>query len=194
MTRPAFIRVLPAALLAVSWLFTLAQAAGPSDSGLSALARVLRRGRWTAADGPYVSRLLRRGESLRTRTPGGVTVLMFAALRGDLALMRSALRGGVEVDARTDDGVTALDHAVRSGRPEAVRLLLDAGADPNAADRLGRTPLMTAVHFRFREGIRLLLARGAAVNHRNRNGGMALAYTDGHPGLTRLLRQHGARP
>lgn len=169
-------------------------AANPSLSGLSPLARVLERGKWTRSDVDQVRRLIRQGESVRTHAPGGVTVLMFAARAGDVPLMRTALQRGVDVQARTEDGRTALAYAVGSRSPRAVRLLLEAGADVNAADtRYGRTPLMEATHCKFRDGIRLLLARGAAVNARNKNGRTVLAYTDGHPGLTRLLQQSGAR-
>ena len=186
-------RIALSAMVAGCWSLS-PLAANPSDSGLSALARVLQRGRWTGSDVAYVQRLLQRGESIHTQTPRGVTVLMFAAKAGDVRLMRAVLKGGVDVNARTEEGRTALMYAVSSRDPHKVRLLLDAGAEVNIADtRYGRTPLMDATHFKFRDGIKLLLARGAEINARNKNGRTVLAYTDGHPGITRLLRQNGAR-
>jgi uncharacterized protein len=164
----------------------------PSDSGLSALARVLQRGKWTAADLAYVRRLLHRGESIRTTTPRGVTVLMFAAQAGDLSLLRASLAGGVEVGARTDQGWTALHYAMSARSEEKLRALLNAGAEVNAADAGGRTPLMLAAHFKFRGGIGMLLAWGARIDARNRGGGTVLAYTDNHSGITALLLKHGA--
>jgi serine/threonine-protein phosphatase 6 regulatory ankyrin repeat subunit B len=119
---------------------------------------------------------------------------MFAAKAGDVRLMQAALKGGVDVNARTEEGGAALMYVMSSRDPQKVRLLLDAGAEVNIADtRYGRTPLMDAAHFKFRDGIKLLLARGAEINARNKNGRTVLAYTDGHPGITRLLGQHGAR-
>jgi len=128
--------------------------ADPSDSALSGLARVLHRGRWTAAQVHFARRMLRAGESIRTRSPRGVTVLMMAAKAGDVSLMRAALKAGVDVNARTDEGCTALSMAMVSRSPEKVRLLLDAGAHPDAADHHGRTPLMLAAQFKFRGGSR----------------------------------------
>jgi ankyrin repeat protein len=185
-----------AAALAALFLFHPFQAClgNPSDSGLSALARVLQRGKWTAADVAYVRRLLHRGESIRTTAPRGVTLLMFAAKAGDLSLVRAALAGGVDVRARTDQGWTALHYVMSSRSEEKLRALLNAGADVGAADRGGRTPLMLATHFKFREGIRMLLTRGARIDARNRNGRTVLAYTDDHPGVTALLLNHGAAP
>jgi ankyrin repeat protein len=184
----ASVTAIGAAIAAVSPGF-----ANPSYSGLSPLTRILERGgKWTARDVARAKHLLRAGESIRTRTPRGMTVLMLAAKAGDLTLVRAALKGGVDVNARTQEGLTALWLAMASRDPQKVRLLLDAGADVDAVDSYGRTPLMMATTFRFREGARLLLARGADVNARNRNGHTALAYTEGHPGLTRLLVAHGA--
>lgn len=167
-------------------------AAQPAGSPSRALARVLDRGKWSRTDVENARRAFLAGASLRTQGSRGVTTLMFASRSGDLALMRRALRAGVEVNARTPGGLTALWYAMATRDTQKVRLLLDHGARVDHTDSDGRTPLMHATHFKFRGAIELLVARGAKVNARNDKGFTALAYTDAHPGITNLLRQHGA--
>lgn len=167
-----------------------APTATPAETALAAL---LESGKWDNADVEKAKRLLRQGASIRTRSLRGVTVLMMAAKSGDLSLMRAALRGGVDAKARTTEGFTALDFVMSSRNVDKLRLLLDAGADPNAATNGGRTPLMLATNFKFRDGINLLLSRGANINARNAKGYTALAYTDGHAGIIRVLRDKGIR-
>lgn len=174
-------------------VFALPAWGRPSSSPTAAVARVLDHGpKWSRADVETVRFALQQGTGLRTQSPRGVTLLMFAARCGDLNLMRSALRAGVDVNTRTHDGLTALWFVMATRNADKVRLLLDHGADPNLTESDGRTPLMLATHFKFRRGIDLLLRRGAKINARNDKGFTALAYTASHPGITRLLRVRGA--
>jgi hypothetical protein len=143
-------------------------------------------------DAANVRHLLRQGADIRTSGQHGATVLMFAACAGDLSLMKAALKGGVDVNARTDSGWTALMNVMCLRNEEKLRLLLDFGADVNAKDDGGRTALMLAVSFKFRNGINIMVARGADSHAKNSKGYSAPAYTDGHPGITRLLREQGA--
>lgn len=166
------------------------QRSNPHDEEL---VRVLDQGCWGRAHIEAARRLLRHGASIRTQGKHGATVLMLAARNGDFALMKAALDGGVDVNARSQGGWTALMHVMRSRNKDMVRTLLRAGADVNAQDAWGRTPLMFAAHFKFRGGINLLLSHGADINARNKRGHTVLAYTDEHPGLTRLLKEHGAK-
>lgn len=158
----------------------------------AALVQTLERGEWGRASVAAARQALRRGADARARSRQGVTALMFAARSGDLPLMRAVLRAGVDINAQTLWGQTALGYVMASRDVERVRFLLDHGARIDLADTEGRTPLMMATHFKFREGIELLLRRGARVNARNARGHTVLAYTDSHPGITRLLRARGA--
>jgi ankyrin repeat protein len=67
---------------------------------------------------------------------------MFAALYGDVALMRQLLAAGADPNAANAAGVTALMWAVPD--VERLRLLLDAGADVNAHCEEKRTALVIA--------------------------------------------------
>jgi len=171
-----------------------AQASAASAGRHTELVRILEKGgKWTSSDRDSVRSLIRSGTSIRTRSPRGVTVLMFAARAGDLAMMRAAIEGAVDVNARTVDDLTALWFVMSSRDANRVQLLLDAGANVDAVDSYGRTPLMMATHFKFRGGINRLLSRGANIHSRDHKGHTVLAFTDGHPGITRLLQVAGAR-
>ena len=156
------------------------------------LTRLLKKGDLDRSEIAAVHSLLRRGASIHTKCDDGSNVLMIAAASRDLPLLREALRQGVSVNSRDRIGHTPLLYGIY-GRDEAcVRMLLAAGSDVEARDYQGRSALMLATEFRFRDGINLLIAYGADINRRNGKGHTALVYTGGHPGLTRLLKQHGA--
>jgi ankyrin repeat protein len=176
---------------------TLSPVAARSDGSVSsaALAKILDRGKWTTDDRTSARELLRRGADPKSVGPKrGITVLMFAARLGEMGAMNTALKAGADVNARTRDGadLTALWFAAGSRNEKTLRRLLDAGAEVDPVDSYGRTPLMMATNFKFRAGIELLLARGANIRARNKSGRTVLAYTDHHPGITRLLQEHGA--
>src|SRR5690242_15090264 len=67
-----------------------------------------------------------------------------AAMRGDIALVRSLLQQKADVNQSQADGTTALHWAVRQDRMDLVDLLIGAGANVKAANGLGVTPLLLA--------------------------------------------------
>ena len=157
-----------------------------------ALARLLENPNLDRQDRQAVHRLLSKGASIHTKRSDGYNVLMLAARNGDLPLLREAMQRGISVNSRDDGGQTPLFDVMAARDAECLQALIAAGADVNAQDAAGRTPLMWAAEFKFRGGINLLLLHGADVNARNRKGQTLLAYVGRHPGLIRLLKQHGA--
>ena len=67
--------------------------------------------------------------------------LLFAASKGDLAAVRSALAHGANVHACGEDGRTALHYAVMQRRSDIALVLLYAGANPRARSMGGLSPL-----------------------------------------------------
>ena len=74
----------------------------------------------------------------------GITELMSAASRGDLASVEVLLAGGAEVDARDAFGQTALLYAAGAGHAPIVATLVMAGADVTMRNRAGHTGLEIA--------------------------------------------------
>lgn len=111
--------------------------------------------------------------------PEGLTPLMKAAGRGELAAVQSLLAAGADVNAADGRGFTALYHACYNadedrGYPEVVRALLAAGADREAAIGYGVRPLMYAAGNGEAAVVRELLAAGADPAARNEGGRTAL--------------------
>src|SRR5262245_43800878 len=67
-----------------------------------------------------------------------------AAMRGDLATVRTLISQRADVNAPQNDGATALHWAVYRGDRELVHMLIRAGANVKAANREGATPLWLA--------------------------------------------------
>ena len=70
----------------------------------------------------------------------GMTVLHFAAARGDMPLLNLLLpTDSLDVNKVKISGATALHCAAANGHVQAVQALLDAGADLNVLDGSGRS-------------------------------------------------------
>ena len=95
----------------------------------------------------------------------GESALMMAALKGEMAGIRTLLARGAKVN---QPGWSALHYAASgTDASEAVRLLLEKGADVNAASPNGSTPLMMAAQYGSEDSVKLLLASGADPKRRN---------------------------
>ncbi len=111
-------------------------------------------------------------------TKPGLTPLMQASTKGDVAEIRRQLSFGTDPNAQDSSGWTALMYATQTDRTEAIKILLDAGASPNMRSYLGQTALM-AVAGTYTSGpekFRLLLAAGADVNVQDIDGHTALMF------------------
>jgi ankyrin repeat protein len=86
------------------------------------------------------------------RSGGGLTPLVFAARRNDLALVQVLLAAGADVNQVTEYGWTPLLVATQNRYYQLGSFLLDKGADPNIANKGGWTPLYLTVDNRNIEG------------------------------------------
>jgi ankyrin repeat protein len=89
-----------------------------------------------------------------------------AAMRGDLAAVRSLVAKKADVNAPQGDGATAVHWAVYRGNKELLDVLLRAGANPRLANRAGSTPLWLASINGDAAIIGALLAAGADANEK----------------------------
>jgi ankyrin repeat protein len=89
--------------------------------------------------------------------------LIWAAKRGDLVALETALRSGANVNGEDSQGWTALFHAAHHGNTKALQLLIDAGAEVNHRKETGFTALFSAVGGGHVDAVRLLLDAGAEI-------------------------------
>jgi ankyrin repeat protein len=117
-----------------------------------------------------------------------------AAMRGDVAALRSLLERNVDVNEPQADGATALHWAAYAGDVENVRLLVAAGADVTARNRAGVTPMFLATTSGEVEIIEMLLDAGVDVNERGPNGEtpLMMAARTGRAAPIELLISRGA--
>lgn len=129
------------------------------------------------------------------REPDAPHSVLDAAVRGDLAMLNSALDCGSAVDARGVDGMTALMMAADQGRGDMVERLLAAGAAVNAADPRAWTPLRYASAANHPGIVPRLIAAGAEVDAVDDRGHSmlhaAISHNRGAVAIT--LMAHGAR-
>jgi ankyrin repeat protein len=122
------------------------------------------------------------------------TRLADAAMKRDIAAVRTLLGQKVDVNAPGRDGTPALHWLVRVGDVPAARLLITAGADARLANRLGLTPLSIACANGDVPMLGLLLDAGADPNQIDAAGETALmaASRVGVVDAVRLLLDRGA--
>ena len=118
-----------------------------------------------------------------------------AAMRRDVAAVRSLIAEGTDPDAAHGDGMTALHWAARHGDVEVIALLVDSGADVEARTRLGsHTPLHVASRSARTGAVTALLEAGAEPAAATTTGATALHFAAGAgnaEAVTALL-DHGA--
>jgi uncharacterized protein len=140
-----------------------------------------------------VMTLLLDQPALDVESPNRVneTLLMMAALRGEMAAMKRLLERGARVDR---PGWSPLHYAASGASQDAVKLLLERGAGLEAPAPNGNTPLMMAAGYGGIDSARLLLKRGADAAARNKQGQTAadLARRAGRDTLAEEL-DHASR-
>jgi ankyrin repeat protein len=156
------------------------------------------------------------------RAPDGVSALLYARYRDNLAAVETLLRANPPIDvfdaaalgrtgrlrdliarqpdliaAFSADGYTPLHLAAFFGQAETARVLIQAGASVNAVSRndMHVTPLHSAAAARRDEVARMLIDAGADVNAKEQGGFSPLhaAAQNGDVDLIDLLLDHGAR-
>ncbi len=117
-----------------------------------------------------------------------------AAMRGDLATVRTLIQSKADVNATLADGTTALHWAAQSDDAETVQSLIRAGADVKVKDRYGFTPLYFACSNGNAVIVRALLDAGADPNAATAEGETALitATRSGSVDAIKALLQKGA--
>lgn len=114
-----------------------------------------------------------RGTRLDAANRDGSTAIMYAALHGELQLVRDMVGRKAEVNKA---GWTALHFAAANGHVELIRFLLEHHAYIDAESPNGTTPLMMAARQAQSSAVRFLIDEGADPTPRNQSGLDAAAY------------------
>ncbi|PAA82886.1 hypothetical protein BOX15_Mlig001898g3 [Macrostomum lignano] len=99
----------------------------------------------------------------RSVTFDPLTLLLDAAIQGDLAQVQRYTGQLGDPSAANSEGISALHNAVCAGHARIVQYLIDSGTDVNAADQDGWTPLHCAVTCDSLPLTKLLVGSGAVL-------------------------------
>ena len=142
------------------------------ENGEPAVVLAMRTQSWAAARA--LAEL--RGTRLDAANRDGSTALMYAALHGQIELVRFLVERRAEVNK---PGWTPLHFAAANGHADVVRFLLERHAYIDAESPNGTTPLMMAARQAQWTLVRLLIEEGADPTPRNQSGIDAAAYAKG---------------
>jgi Domain of unknown function (DUF6438)/Ankyrin repeats (3 copies)/Ankyrin repeats (many copies) len=106
----------------------------------------------------------------------GVTALMSAAGKNDIAGLQRVLKAGADVNAQDSSGWTALMYASYGASKGVAQALLSAGADARLRSLTGQTAVMAAArpYHLGEENLNLLLAARGDTNVQDNDGETAL--------------------
>lgn len=147
-------------------------------------------------DAGAVEYFLKKGASVNSVEPSGMTILSIGAGNGNLEMVKLALGHGARVDREDKIGRTALFWAIESGNPDVVDALLDAGADIDHQSRDGITPTMAAVRSNKLAVLRVLLEKKPDLSVLDYTGRSALGWARNNRDkrAAGMLRRAGATP
>lgn len=130
-------------------------------------------------------------ESLLAR--GAKIGFHYAALQGNIDILREHLSKNVSVNSKRNRGMTPLHLAALGGHREAIELLLEHGADVNFDTPASETPLHHAVRQNHAEVVNLLIDRGADTERIGKLGApLHTAVDQNNTSLADLLISKGA--
>jgi ankyrin repeat protein len=114
-----------------------------------------------------------KGVNVNFLNQAGESALMYAALKGHMALVKLLISKDADVNK---SGWTPLHYAATHGDEDIVRLLLDQHAFVNAGSPNGTTPLMMAAQYGRATTVKLLIEEGAEPMLKNEQGLNALDF------------------
>ncbi len=120
--------------------------------------------------------LAKKEECQNSRSEQGTTILMLAAARGHLEVLKEILNLKVDVNEADFQGDTALHYAVSTNKVEAAQVLMEAGARVKSRRPDGITSLMQAIQFGSLQMVEILSQDFEAINDPAQDGWTPLYF------------------
>lgn len=148
-----------------------------------------------ARDAMAINAFIDGGINPNAQDVDGRTVLINAAARGEIDVVKLLISRGVDINVKDKNGYTALSHAIDAMHDEVEEALLSRPElDPNCRGKNSRPALMAYVWRNNKERVEKLLAHSADVSIQDADGDTALhgAAQTGNVEIMRLLLDKGA--
>ena len=150
----------------------------------------------TRDEAEVLQALIKRGASVNSPLPSGLTALSVATSSGSVGAAASLLNDHADPNMASPGGAAPLEDAALKGFGSIVSLLLDHGAriDQINSDS-GATPLYAAASFGRGEVVNLLLDHGAnpSLCGTNRRTPLEAATANGYSEIADAIRKHGGQ-
>ncbi len=150
-----------------------------------------------ASDTNKVVEALSEGAHINVSDAGANTPLHWAAMNGDLEMVRLLVEKSADINARASGcWGTALSMASGNGHLEVVKYLVDKKADINLKGiERGETPFQEACMNGYLEIVKFLLSKKPDVTAKNKTGFTAfeLAQSNNKKEVVDYLRKQGVR-
>ncbi len=117
-----------------------------------------------------VTLLLQHGASIDDTDKIGNSVLMYAAMGGNVQIAKLLVDRGASPDTVNSHSVTTLYGATISGNLAMMQFFLDRGGKIDTGDDSGNTPLWLTASGTHLDAFKLLIDKGADINVRNADG------------------------
>ena len=121
-----------------------------------------------------VKQLLAQGASVHAQNEAGVTALIAAAYRNDLAIADLLIQAGADVNVKDNTQQSAYLITTADGYLELLKRTLQAGANVHSTDSYNGTGLIRAADRGHVEIVQELLKTDIKIDHVNRLGWTAL--------------------
>ena len=127
-------------------------------------------------------------------SPISRSILMFAAVMGNVEVVKHLLDTGASIDKADPQGRTALMVAACEGHCEVVRFLSNKAANINKQDVKGMTALIYAIMKNNLGVVKTLCQHGANIHNMDNDGDDPYKYSEDHPDIREYLVSLGAVP
>lgn len=107
--------------------------------------KLLKAAKARTDDGTRAEEALRQGANPTLRDEYNLTVFIWCARKGHIAVARTLAAAGADIEARDNTKRTAIHHAILFKRAAFVEYLISIGADLSAEDMHGWTALDLAI-------------------------------------------------
>lgn len=109
---------------------------------------------------------LAKGGDPHLRDENGKSLLDWAAMYGQIEVMKELLRRGADVNSQDNEGKTPLMSASSQNHLDAVKLLVESGAALEIKNDVGQTALLVAVENSHEDLVSVFAESGAQLDQR----------------------------